>query len=278
MDLMERGVVAVDYRVGRGNRRRRNQRYLLKLLSANDCAGQTCALADDLHHGGWEVAHPVISCSVVMDTAFPASIRMLLQNRDDVSCFYVEAGQVVVVAVVLQSPNLQSRRRIPQQLLDLSAGLCCSELVDDVQCCLAVGVSHRSIDAAVQQESHCFCLSTQGSFMQGSAGFGLSVDVYTRLDQQPDDVYVSVFGGQVKRRRPIGVSGVSFFGLQQSSAHVAGQQQLDNPNSAELAGQVQGSFSRIVHNTRVGLMLQQHLRHVVVAVLSRQVQGNLPFV
>lgn len=41
MDLMERGVVAVDYRVGRGNRRRRNQRYLLKLLSANDCAGQT---------------------------------------------------------------------------------------------------------------------------------------------------------------------------------------------------------------------------------------------
>ena len=41
MDLMERGIVAVDYRVGRGNRRRRNQRYLLKLLSANDCAGQT---------------------------------------------------------------------------------------------------------------------------------------------------------------------------------------------------------------------------------------------
>lgn len=41
MDLMERGVVAVDYCVGRGNRRRGNQRYLLKLLSANDCAGQT---------------------------------------------------------------------------------------------------------------------------------------------------------------------------------------------------------------------------------------------
>lgn len=40
----------------------------------------TCAFADDLHHGGREVAHPVISCSVVMDTAFPASVRVLLQN------------------------------------------------------------------------------------------------------------------------------------------------------------------------------------------------------
>lgn len=40
----------------------------------------TCALADDLHHGGREVAHAVISCSVVMDTAFPATVGVLLQN------------------------------------------------------------------------------------------------------------------------------------------------------------------------------------------------------
>lgn len=41
---------------------------------------RTCALADDLHHGGREVAHSIISCSVVMDAAFPASVGMLLQN------------------------------------------------------------------------------------------------------------------------------------------------------------------------------------------------------
>lgn len=40
----------------------------------------TCAFADDLHHSGREVAHPVVSCAVVMDTAFPASIGVLLQN------------------------------------------------------------------------------------------------------------------------------------------------------------------------------------------------------
>ncbi len=39
----------------------------------------------------------------------------------------------------------------------------------------------------VQQESHCLSLSTQGSFMQGSARFGLSVDVDACLDQQPDN-------------------------------------------------------------------------------------------
>ena len=44
----------------------------------------------------------------------------------------------------------------------------------------------------------------------------------------PDDVYVSVLGSQVERRRPVGVRGVSFFGLQQSSTHVTGQQQLDH--------------------------------------------------
>lgn len=38
----------------------------------------------------------------------------------------------------------------------------------------------------VQQESHSLCLPAQGSFMQGSSSFGLSVDVDTRLDQQPD--------------------------------------------------------------------------------------------
>ena len=109
----------------------------------------------------------------------------------------------------------------------------------------------------------------------------------------PDDVYVSVLGSQVERRRPIGVGGVSFFGLQQSSTHVTGQQQLDHlhththththtldhfcrsssgadvselrlksasyPDSAELTGQVQRGFPCVIHNTRVGLVLQQHL-------------------
>lgn len=32
----------------------------------------------------------------------------------------------------------------------------------------------------------------------------------------------------MERRRPVGVGGVSFFGLQQSSTHVTGQQQLDH--------------------------------------------------
>lgn len=39
--------------------------------------------------------------------------------------------------------------RTPQQLFDLSAGLCCRELVYDVECSLAVGVSHRGIDATL---------------------------------------------------------------------------------------------------------------------------------
>lgn len=34
--------------------------------------------------------------------------------RDNVSCFDVEAGQVVVIAVVFQSPNLKGRWRIWQ--------------------------------------------------------------------------------------------------------------------------------------------------------------------
>lgn len=48
-----------------------------------DTHTHTCALTDDFHHGGREVAHTVVSCPVVMDTAFPASIRMLLQNLSD---------------------------------------------------------------------------------------------------------------------------------------------------------------------------------------------------
>lgn len=35
-----------------------------------------------------------------------------------------------------------------------------------------------------QQESHYVGLSAEGSLVQGSASFGLSVDVYTCLDQQ----------------------------------------------------------------------------------------------
>lgn len=42
----------------------------------------------------------------------------------------------------------------------------------------------------------------------------------------PNDVDMSVLGGQVERRRPVGVGGVSFFRLQQSGAHVTGQEQL----------------------------------------------------
>lgn len=38
-----------------------------------------------------------------------------------------------------------------------------------------------------QQESHYVGLSAEGSLVQGSASFGLSVDVYTCLDQQPED-------------------------------------------------------------------------------------------
>lgn len=43
-----------------------------------------------------------------------------------------------------------------------------------------------SSSAYLQQESHCLSLSAQGRFMQGSAGFGLSVDVDTCLNQQSD--------------------------------------------------------------------------------------------
>lgn len=38
----------------------------------------------------------------------------------------------------------------------------------------------------VQQESHCLGFPTEGSFVQGSAGLGLPVDVDAGLDQQPD--------------------------------------------------------------------------------------------
>ena len=48
----------------------------------------------------------------------------------------------------------------------------------------------------------------------------------------PDNVYVSVLGSQVERRRPIGVAGVPLLGLQQSSTHVTGQQQLHHLHMA----------------------------------------------
>lgn len=42
-------------------------------------------------------------------------------------------------------------RPTPQQLFDLPAGLSCSELVNNVQCCLAVGVSHCGINTALSK-------------------------------------------------------------------------------------------------------------------------------
>lgn len=42
--------------------------------------GLACSLDDGLAQGGWEVAHTVMACPVVMDTALPPAIRMLLQD------------------------------------------------------------------------------------------------------------------------------------------------------------------------------------------------------
>lgn len=39
----------------------------------------TCPL-DDFHHVGGEVAHAVIPCAIVVNTAFPPAIWVLLQN------------------------------------------------------------------------------------------------------------------------------------------------------------------------------------------------------
>lgn len=39
-----------------------------------------CALADRFHEAGREIAHAVIAGPVVMDTALPPAVRMLLQN------------------------------------------------------------------------------------------------------------------------------------------------------------------------------------------------------
>lgn len=97
---------------------------------------------------------------------------------DDIPSFHVEAGQVIIVAIILGRPDLQSRRglwghrrqtpqsfepawprpcsRSPappgptsQQLLDLLAGLRRGELVHDVQGRLAVCVPHMGIDPAL---------------------------------------------------------------------------------------------------------------------------------
>lgn len=42
--------------------------------------GLACSLDDGLAQGGREVAHPVIACPVVMDTALPSAIWMLLKD------------------------------------------------------------------------------------------------------------------------------------------------------------------------------------------------------
>lgn len=42
--------------------------------------GLTCSLHNGLAQGGWKVAHPVVACPVVMDTALPPAIRMLLED------------------------------------------------------------------------------------------------------------------------------------------------------------------------------------------------------
>lgn len=42
-------------------------------------------------------------------------------------------------------------RPTPQQLFNLSAGLSCSELVNNVQCRLAVGVSHCGINTTLSK-------------------------------------------------------------------------------------------------------------------------------
>lgn len=47
-----------------------------------------------------------------------------------------------------------------QHLFDLSASLSCSKLVDDVQCSLAVRVSHRRINATLQQKKISLFVAT----------------------------------------------------------------------------------------------------------------------
>lgn len=93
-----------------------------------------CSLAYGFHEAGGEVAHAVVAGPIVVDAALPAPICMLLQHlwawsgkgravpphlhyvppalcnhthSDDVSSFHIEAGQVIVVAIVLDSPHLQ---------------------------------------------------------------------------------------------------------------------------------------------------------------------------
>lgn len=42
--------------------------------------GLACSLDNGLSQGGWEVAHPVVARPVVMDTALPSAIWMLLKD------------------------------------------------------------------------------------------------------------------------------------------------------------------------------------------------------
>lgn len=42
--------------------------------------GLACSLHNGLAQGGWKVAHPVVACPVVMDTALPPAVRMLLED------------------------------------------------------------------------------------------------------------------------------------------------------------------------------------------------------
>ena len=76
----------------------------------------------------------------------------------------VSLAQILVTATRALSPHLALRKEAniwiivyasihptPQQLLDLSAGLCSGELVDDVQRSLAVCVSHCGIYTTLQK-------------------------------------------------------------------------------------------------------------------------------
>lgn len=97
-----------------------------------------CSFAYGLDEAGGEVAHAVVAGPVVVNAALPAPVHVLLQHLragagsgagatsgvppvpvspppppshthgDDVPGFHVEAGQVVVVAIVLDGPDLQS--------------------------------------------------------------------------------------------------------------------------------------------------------------------------